>query len=113
MLHEPMNALSSAPALQFCSALSTELFRLIHRINNELSVPVIHCTSSDEFVAKCSRYVTKPTKPSVLISKQLIFCAIRNDELSMESGRIYALYFTLSQNHYGYRVVKATRWPLK
>jgi hypothetical protein len=89
MLHE-------ANGFQFCSALSTELFHLIHRINNQLFVLLIHCKSNNELAANCLRYLTEPTKPSALILKQLICHETRYDQLSMGSDRLYALYFTLS-----------------
>jgi hypothetical protein len=59
---QPLKVFSFVPGFRFCSALSTELFHLDHRINNELFGLVIHCKNNNERVANSSRYITKSIK---------------------------------------------------
>jgi hypothetical protein len=63
---KPLNALSFVTGFPFCSALSTELFHLDHRINNELFGLVIHCKNSNERVANSSRYITESIKQRII-----------------------------------------------
>jgi hypothetical protein len=90
------------------SAVRCQLNYSERRINNEPFVLVIRCKNNNERVDNCLRSVTKSTKPSTLIWKQLSFHEIQLCYTFHGSDCHHALCFSLSQKQNGDRAVQAT-----